>query len=165
MPVAENWWVAPTGMVGFAGVTAMDVTIAVVSMVDPEMPVKVALMVVWPAVAAEVIPAALMVATEVSDESQATRLVRSWVALFDRIPVALNCRVVPTMLVRLAGVTVMETSAADVKVVVPDTVPEVAVMVIEPAAIAAAAPFEPSALLIEATAGFDELHTTDVVRS
>ena len=143
----------------------MDATVAVVSVVDPEIPVKVALMVVWPAVAAEVIPAALMVATAISDESQAARPVRSWVALFDSIPVALNCREVPTILVRLAGVTAMETSAADVKVVVPDTVPEIAIMVVEPAENAVTAPFDPAALLTEATPPFDELHTTDVVRS
>jgi hypothetical protein len=142
----------------------MDATVAVVSVVDPEMPVKVALMVVWPAAAAEVIPAALMVATAVSEEFQAARLVRSWVALFDKVPVAVNCRVVPTMLVTFAGVTAMETNAADVNATEPDTFPEVAVMVAEPAAIAVTAPFEPSALLTEAAPPFDELHTTDAVR-
>lgn len=143
----------------------MDATVAVVSVVDPEIPVKVALIVVWPVVEAEVIPAVLMVATAVSDESQTARLDRSWVSLFDSIPVALNCRVVPTMLVKFAGVTAMETNAAGASAAEPDTLPEVAAMVAEPAATAVTTPFEPSALLTEATPPFEELHATDVVKS
>ena len=69
------------------------------------------------------------------------------------------------MLVPFAGVTAIDTNADGVKVVEPDTVPEVAVMVADPATTAVATPFEPAALLTEATPPFDELHTTDVVRS
>lgn len=91
VPVAENCWVVPTGMAGFMGVTAIDTTVAVVSVVVPETPVKVAVMTVEPAATAVVIPPELIVAIPVFDELQATRLVKSWVALFDKTPVALNC--------------------------------------------------------------------------
>jgi hypothetical protein len=64
-------------MAGFAGVTATEVTVAVVRVVDPEMPVNVALMVVLPTVAAVVIPAALIAATWASEDAQVTRPVRS----------------------------------------------------------------------------------------
>lgn len=143
----------------------MDTTVAVLRVVVPEIPPNVARMVVWPAVAAKVIPALLIVATALSDVSQVTRLVKSCVEPFDSVPVALNCRVVPTMLVTFAGVTPMDANAADVSVVVVDIFPDVAVIVTEPAVTAATSPFEPAALLMEATALFDELHTTDVVRS
>lgn len=77
VPVAVNCRVAPTAMAGFAGVTATEVTVAVVRVVDPEMPVNVALMVVLPTVAAVVIPAALIAATAASEDAQVTRPVRS----------------------------------------------------------------------------------------
>ena len=80
---------------------------------------------------------------------------------------ALNCCVVPGAMLGLVGVTAMDTSVAGVIVseVEPDMLPDEAVIVVEPAAADVANPFEPAALLIEATAPVDELHVTVVVRS
>jgi hypothetical protein len=66
----------------------------------------------------------------------------------------------------LVGVTVMDTSVAEVTVsaVDPDVLPDVAVIVVEPAATDVANPLEPAALLIAATPAADELQITDVVR-
>ena len=59
----------------------------------------------------------------------------------------------------LAGVTAIETRAAGVtvSVVLPDTPPDTALIVVEPAAVTSRKPFEPAALLIVATAVLDEL--------
>jgi hypothetical protein len=50
-------------------------------------------------------------------------------------------------------------------VVVPDTFPVDDVMVVVPSAIAVTSPLEPAALLIVATAVFDEFQSTEAVRS
>jgi len=65
------------------------------------------------------------------------------------------------------GVTSIDTSVAEVTVsaVLPDTVPNVAVIVAKPTATAVACPLEPGALLIVATVVEEELQTTDAVRS
>ena len=80
---------------------------------------------------------------------------------------AVNCLVVPLTMLELAGVTAMETSVAEVtvSVVEPDTLPDVALIVVEPAATDVANPLEPAALLMAATAASDELQVTVVVRS
>ena len=67
----------------------------------------------------------------------------------------------------LVGVTPIDTSVADVtvSVVLPETVPDVAVRVVGPGATEVARPLEPAVLLTEATAAADELQVTDAVRS
>jgi hypothetical protein len=67
----------------------------------------------------------------------------------------------------LVGEIAMNTSIAGVTVraVDPDMLPDVAVIVVEPVAMAEANPFEPAALLIVAAARADELQVTAVVRS
>jgi hypothetical protein len=67
----------------------------------------------------------------------------------------------------LEGVIAVETSVAGitVRLVDPETVPEAAVIIVEPKAIEVARPLDPAALLIVATEGGDELHTTEPVRS
>jgi hypothetical protein len=50
-------------------------------------------------------------------------------------------------------------------VVKPEMLPDAAVIVVVPTAMAAAIPFEPAAFLIVAKDGADELQVTDVVRS
>ena len=61
----------------------------------------------------------------------------------------------------------MDTSVAGVttRVVDPDKLPDVALIVVEPEATAVANPFEPAALLIVATPVLDELQVTAVVMS
>jgi hypothetical protein len=81
--------------------------------------------------------------------------------------VAVNCCVVPLTIFGLVGLTAMEMSVAEVTVseVDPETLPNVAVIVVEPAAIALANPSEPAALLMVAQYSADESQATAVVRS
>lgn len=60
----------------------------------------------------------------------------------------------------------MDTSVAGatVSVVVSEIPPDIAVIVVEPAATDVANPFEPAALLMVAIAALDEFHVTAVVR-
>ena len=113
-------------------------------------------------------PAALlMVATDVADEFQVTDVVRSCVVLSEKVPVAVNCRVVPRAMLGFVGVTAMDTRVAGVtvRIVDPETLPNVAVIVDVPAATEVAFPLEPEALLMVATDVTDELQVTNVVRS
>jgi hypothetical protein len=66
-----------------------------------------------------------------------------------------------------AGVIAMDTSVAGVtvSVVEPDVLPNVAVIVVEPAVTDVARPLEPAALLTVATPAVSEFQVTDVVRS
>jgi hypothetical protein len=68
---------------------------------------------------------------------------------------------------RFVRVIAMDTSVAGVtvRVVDPDMPPEVAVIVVDPAATEEADPLDPAALLIVATPVLDELQVTAVVRS
>ena len=67
----------------------------------------------------------------------------------------------------LTGVTVIATSAAGVtvNVVLPEISPDVAVTVVMPAATDVASPLKPTALLMVATVGTEEVQVTDNVRS
>jgi hypothetical protein len=78
----------------------------------------------------------------VSEEVQATEVVRFWVELSEYTPIALNASRVPFGWVGLAGVTVIDTRVAGVTVsaVDPDTEPKVAVTVVDPAIRAVATP-------------------------
>jgi len=75
--------------------------------------------------------------------------------------------VVPGAMLGLDGVIATETSVAavTVSVVDPDRVPDVAVIVVEPAATEVTSPAEPAVLLILAIDDADELQTTSAVRS
>ncbi len=79
---------------------------------------------------------------------------------------AVNCSVVPLGDVGFGGVTPIDTSVAAVTVsgAEPETLPSVALTVVNPWPVDVASPFEPEALLIVATAVFDELQATDPVR-
>ena len=74
---------------------------------------------------------------------------------------AVNCWMAPAGMLGLAGVTDMEERVAEVavRVVLPEIIPELAVMVALPAATAVARPV----LLTIATEVFDELQVTCVV--
>ena len=79
-----------------------------------------------------------------------------------KVPVAVNCCVRPLAIVGFAGVTAIDvtTAAVTVSVVVPLTLPEVAVIVVDPAASVVARPV----VEIVATAMFDEVQVTEPVR-
>jgi hypothetical protein len=69
--------------------------------------------------------------------------------------------------VEFVGVTPIDTRVAVVteSVVVPDTVPRAAVIVVDPGLRPAAIPAEPGELLTEATVEVEELQVTALVRS
>jgi hypothetical protein len=81
-----------------AGVTAMEDSVAgvTVRVVLPEIPPKVAVMVVVPAARAVARPLLLTVAAEVFDEAQVTSGVRSWLVPSEYAPMAANFWVDPT---------------------------------------------------------------------
>jgi hypothetical protein len=175
VPVAVNCWVVPSAMLGLVGVTAMDTSVAevTVSVVEPDIPPDVAVIVVEPTaddVASPLEPAELlMAATAAADEFQVTDAVRSCVVLSENVPVAVNCCVVPLTMLGLVGVTAMDASIAGVtvRVVNPDILPHVAVIVVEPADDEVASPLEvePIALLMAATSAADEFQVASAVRS
>ena len=80
---------------------------------------------------------------------------------------AVNCREVPLAMEGAAGVTAMDTRVAEVtvKVVEPETLPRVALMVVLPALTPVARPSLLAALEMLATAGAEEAQVTVVVRS
>ena len=150
--------------------TSMDTSVAGVteSVVDPTMLPDAAVIVVNPEAIAVANPLLiLMVATPVLDELQITDAARSCVVLSVKVPVAVNCLVVPLAMLGLTGETAMDTSVAGVtvRVVVPAMFPAAAVIVDEPVANEVASPLLPAALLMAATAVVDELQTATVVRS
>ena len=77
VPVALNCCVSPGPIDGLAGVTAIEVKVAAVTVnvVDPVTDPEVALMVVVPAATLEARPELLMLATLVAEEFQVTELV------------------------------------------------------------------------------------------
>ncbi len=85
--MAVNCWVVPLAMLGLSEKTSMETSVAgvIVSVVDPDMPPLVAVIVVVPAVmevARPCEPAALLTAaTPAADELQATEFVRFCVVL------------------------------------------------------------------------------------
>jgi hypothetical protein len=80
---------------------------------------------------------------------------------------AVKCCIVPNAMLGFAGVTARDTSVAGVTVSVvdPDSPPDAAVIVAEPAAAEVATPLEPAALLIVATPVDEEFQTTTFVKS
>ena len=137
-----------------------------VIVVAPETLPDAAVMLVEPVatdVASALEPVALLTdATSVTDELQTTSSVMSFIVPSEKFPIAANCCSVPIGMTGFVGVTSIETMVADVtvRVVLPEALPTVAVMVAEPAATEVAIPLEPVSLLTDATPVFDELHDT-----
>jgi hypothetical protein len=149
---------------GIAGVTPIETSAAgsTVSVVVPVTVPEVAEMVVVPVARVVARPPAAMVAVAVLDDAQVTEAVRFCVELSVYVPVAVNGCVSPFATLGVAGVTAMETSAADttVSVVLPVMLPEVAEIVVVPAATVVARP--PAAM--SAVAVLDEAHVAEAVR-
>src|ERR1700722_16780689 len=164
VPVAVNCCVVPLEIVGFAGVTAMDCNVAVVtvSTVEPLTVPRVALIELVPTPAPVAKPPAVIVATEGVADAHVTEPVKFCVVLSLYVPVAVNCCVVPLEIVGFAGVTAMDCSVAAVTVstVEPLTVPRGALieLVTTPAPVA-----KPPALIV-ATDGVADAHVTEPVR-
>src|SRR5436190_1152680 len=120
-------------------------------------------MVVLPVATLLAKPWPLMPAAAAFDELQTTELVMSCVLESLKVPVAVNCFVVPAAMDGVAGETAIETRCAGttVRTVVSVNEPTVAVMVVEPAATVVAKP----ELSIVATASADEVQATPLARS
>lgn len=136
VPVAVNLIKVRAAILGFAGVIVIDTRreFDTVSAVDPLTVPNVALMLVLPAKRLVTTPLLLMVAEAGLEEVQITDFEISCVLLSLKVPVAVNCRVVPTAMLALAGVTAIETRLAAVTVsdAVPVTDPELALIVAVP---------------------------------
>jgi hypothetical protein len=173
IPVAVNCCEVPAAMLGFVGATWIDTSVAevTVSVVLPEIVPDIALMTVEPvatAVASPLEPLVLLtVATGIDEELQVTIAVMSWIVLSEKIPVAVNCLLVPSAMLGFVGSTSTDTSVAvvTVSVVLPEIPPNVAVIVVDPAATAVARPLEPAVLLTVATVVNEELQATEAVMS
>ena len=133
--------------------------------VEPVIAPEVALMVAVPVARLVARPVALMPAVEGGFEAQVAVEVRFCVCKSVKVPVAVNCWVLPNAIEGVAGVTAIDTSVAAVtaRVVLPLIAAEVAVMVVDPTPALVAKPLLPGALLIVATVAADELHCTVVV--
>lgn len=105
-PVAVNCFVAPIGMLEFAGKTVIDVSVADVIVTDavplilPELAVTVAV----PAAFAVATPKLLIPRALVADDDQATDG-RTCVLPSSKVPVAVNCCSVPIAIVAVEGLT------------------------------------------------------------
>ena len=131
---------------------------ATVRIVFPEILPEEPAMVAVPGEAAVARPLLSTVATAVLDDLQVTCVVIPLVVPSEYVPEAVNCWVFPAGVVGLAGVMDMEDRVAGVtaRVVFPETLPEVAVIVAFPPVTAVASPL----LLTVATAVLDDLQVT-----
>jgi hypothetical protein len=158
-----NCSVSPFGTLGLAGVTAIDFSVALVTVitVEPVIPLRVALIVDVPLATPVARPALEIVATEVVADAQVTWLVKSCVDLSEYVPVAVNCSVKPLTTLGFAGVTAIDCSTAAVTVITVDPlIPlSVALIVDVPVPAAVARP----ALVIVATEVVAEAHVTWLV--
>lgn len=170
--MAENCCALPSVIDGAPGETVMDTSTGAmtVKVVLPDVPPKVAVIVVLPApteVASPCVPAALLiVATAVAEDDHVERPVRSSVEPSEYMPVAVNACVLPVTIEGAMGEIAIDISVADltVNVALPLLPPNEAVMLALPAPIPVARPCVPMALLTVATIASDEAHVTIVVK-
>lgn len=163
LPVAANWRVEPTPIVGDTGVTEMDASDFTVIVVVPETP-RVAVMEVEPVATAVATPCEagllLMVAIPLFEELQTTKDDKSCTDPSGKEPTAVNFWVDPATTLGLAGVTAIDTGPCAVIAAVPETPAKAAVTVVEPFEREEAIPLE----LIVATPVLDEFQvTSDVI--
>jgi hypothetical protein len=160
VPVAMNCSVRPLATDGSAGVTAIEVKSAAVTVrvVVPVTPPSVALTVLPPSASAMARPVLVILATATLDDAQAADAVRFCVVPSEYVPVATNCSVNPLATLGLTGVSAIDvtTAGVTVNVVVPLIEPSVAAMVVEPVVSVDARPLAE----IVATATADDVHDT-----
>jgi hypothetical protein len=144
VPVAVNCSVLPFAIEGFAGVTAIDTSVAAVTVkvVDPVIPPETALIWLVPVATPVANPPEAIVATVVVTELHVAVPVKFCVELSENVPVAVNCCFVPFAIEGFAGVTAIDTNVAAVTVKVVDPVmpPETALITLVPVATPVANP-------------------------
>jgi hypothetical protein len=144
VPVAVNCSVLPFTIDGFAGVTAIDTSAGplTVRVVVPLTPPEAACIWLVPAATPVANPPAVIVATPELCDVHVTEPLKFCVELSEKVPVAVNCSVLPFAIDGFAGVTAIDTSVAELTVstVDPLTLPEIAMIVLDPAAFAVAIP-------------------------
>jgi hypothetical protein len=131
----------------------------------PEIVPDTAVIIEVPAASPDARPLVLStVATAVVPDVQVTDVVISTIVASEYVPMAVNCCVVSLAIDGLAGVTEMDTSGAAVTVnsVLPEIVPDTAVIVEVPAATPVARPLVLSTV---ATAVVPDVQVTNVVMS
>jgi hypothetical protein len=122
--------------------------------------------VVVPTLSAVARPLTVIEATLEADDFQVTTPVMFCVVPSENVPTAVNCWATPSAIFAFVGETAIEDTVADVTVRVaePEIEPDVAEIVVLPADSAWASPCSAVALLMLATAVFDEFHATLAVR-
>lgn len=172
VPVAANCRVNPWGTLTAKGATAIDCTGEEVSVTEPVAPSNAACMVavpgVEPAVASPFEPVvSLTVPLDGFKDVHAANGVKNCDAPLARVPVAVNCCVVPgAILGGVDGDTAIDDTCDVPRVAVPAIPLETAVSVAVPMFdVAVAMPQEPTALLMVATLASDEFHVADAVMS
>ena len=105
--MAVNCLVSPAGIAGFAGVTEIETSVAVVTVkvVLPDIAPNVAVIVAVPGAIAVAMPAASTVAIDGEFDDHVTVAVISRGVPSEYAPVAVNCSVTPTGIEGVAGVT------------------------------------------------------------
>jgi hypothetical protein len=165
LPVAVNCCPAPCTMVGANGVTAIDASVAAVTLrlAEPVIEPEVAITLAVPLACPVTMPEALTFTTPAGDTLQATEFVKSCVLPSVKVPIADNCSLAPVAMDELAGITFSEARAAGVtaRLAEPLNPPKVAVMLVVPTATLLAAPPE----VMVATAVADDAQLTELVRS
>ena len=134
-----------------------------VTVVAPDTPKVVAVMVAVPTLRAFTFPLGLTVATASFDELQSAVCVRSCVVSSEKTPVAVSCLLSCTWRMGFAGVITIEvrTTGVTVTAVAPDTPACVAVIVVVPTRVPVTKPLG----LTVARALFAEVQPTESVRS
>lgn len=170
VPIAVNCCKVPKEIDGLAGVTAIEVTLALVtvSVAPEEMLPEAAVIAELPAampMARPGTPLALMLAAAGFAEVHCTELVMFCVLPSENVPVATNCIVVPGAIDAVNGEIEIDVNAALVTVTVAleEMLPEAAVTVDDPIPVAIASPNVPFAL-IATSDGLPDVHCTDAVR-
>ena len=171
VPVAVNCCCTPSGMVIMSGVTAIELSVALVTVNVAAFDVKApeaAVILVEPAfLSACTVPCVgvvlLMVAIVVSDEFQVTVAVTSLVLPSSYVPLAVKNVDVFCAIDAITGLMAIETrtGTGTVKVAVPVIAPDLAVMVVIPGATLVV---NPAALMV-AIVVFEELQITEAVKS
>ena len=136
VPVAVSCTLVRLAMEGFGGVIAIELRVAEVTLtvVDPETPSLVAVMVALPTPRPVTWPNGSTIANASFEEVQLTVFVRSSVVPSERFPVAVSCTLKPLAVEGSGGVITIELRIADVTVTVvdPETPALLAVMVAVP---------------------------------